>query len=67
MTLLRMIGSTGDGDLRGDGHAVLRIFFKNRPEMTFDPILNGQGSHTTFDVTKNIGNVGVNDIEYFPN
>jgi hypothetical protein len=65
MTVLRIIGSTGDDDLRSDGHAVLRVFLKNKPNIVFDPIFGGQNPHTTFDVTKTLGDIGPNDINTF--
>jgi hypothetical protein len=58
MTTIRMTGATGDDDLRSDCHAVLRIFLKGNPNpLVFDPILGGQGDNTTFDVSRDIGNV----------
>jgi hypothetical protein len=58
MSTIRMTGATGDDDLRSDCHAVLRVFLKGNPNpIVFDPILGGQGNNTTFDVTRDIGNV----------
>jgi hypothetical protein len=58
MATVRMIGATGDDDLRSDCHAVLRVFLKgSATPLVFDPILGGQADNTTFDVSRNIGNV----------
>ncbi len=58
MATIRMSGATGNDDLRGDCHAILRVFLKSNPNPpVFDPILGGQGANTTFDVSRDIGGV----------
>ena len=52
MAKIRMLGKTGDDDLRDDCHAVLRVFLNGQPTpLVFDPILGGQANNTLFDET----------------
>ena len=63
MSTIRMTGATGDDDLRRNCHAVLRVFLKWSPDpLIFDPILGGQPDNTTFDVSRDIGDV-INPVD----